>query len=335
MSIPCNISPLGILDTLPPDYTRLAFLQSTGAQYINTKATGNETSEVLCTFERTTAAGKCVYGSGASNNLLCMFVWGDRMDALRFDWIAHQKTYPGTYPGGMVTTVQSARGVTLNGKQIVEPFPEGTLVANDIILFSHKAASNAFIADNVRMARWALKNGGRPVRDMIPALDPTGTPRMYDLVTRTAYKNNGSGQFVAGVGTMAQLATLLRALPATGGTLTLSLPAEANTPEVAATLQQCHDAKGWSITVHEYRVAATATYSLRRVREVVWCRKVQSEHGSYTDPTDTRWQVERCAAIFGEHGNAPTAYGYEPFDSVEQATEYWGLSPIENTEASI
>lgn len=170
------------------------------------------------------------------------------------------------------------------------------------------------------------------LRQYVPALDPAGTPCMFDLVSKQPFKNVGSGQFVAGIGTVAQLTILLRNLPATGGALTLSLPAEANTPEVAEALQACHDTKGWTLTVHEYRPAAAATYSLRRVREVVWCRCEQTEHGSYVDSAGTRWQVERCAAIFGALGQNPTAYGYEPFDSVDAATAYWEITPYVETE---
>lgn len=330
MSIPCNFSPLGVHNALPPGYTRLAFLQGTGTQYINTGAAGNETSEVLCTFERTTAEGKCVYAvPNATTSMNNLFVWNNAMEHLRYDWGSKNYSGNNAYPGGMVTLIQSPGGVTVNGVQVLGPFPEESFQISNFLLFSHKASATSFMANNVRMARWALKNDGKPVRDMVPALEPTGTPCMYDRVTGTAYKRGGSGQFIAGVGTVAQLTTLLRNLPATGGELTISLPAEANTPEVADMLQACYDTKGRTLTVHEYRPAeaAVATYSLRRVREVVWCRKVQAEYGSYVDNFGTRRQIDRCAAIFGPHGQDPTAYGYTPFDSVEAAAEQWELTP--------
>ena len=174
---------------------------------------------------------------------------------------------------------------------------------------------------------------GKLTYHVVPAIDPTGEPCMFDRVSKQPFRNSGSGSFIAGVGTVAQLTTLLRRLPATGGALTLSLPAEANTPEVAEQLQACHDTKGWTLTVHEYRPAAAATYSLRRVREVVWCRREQSDLGSYVDSTGTRWQIDRCAAIFGALGQDPAAYCYTPFDSVEQAVEFWGLVPYESPDA--
>ena len=174
---------------------------------------------------------------------------------------------------------------------------------------------------------------GKLTYHVVPAIDPTGEPCMFDRVSKQPFRISGSGSFIAGVGTVAQLTALLRNLPATGGALTLSLPAEANTPEVAEQLQACHDTKSWTLTVHEYRPAAAATYSLRRVREVVWCRKTQTEMGSYVDTTGARYNIEHCVAIFGPQGQDPMAYGYTPFDSVEQAAEEWGLQPYVDPNA--
>lgn len=50
-------------------------------------------------------------------------------------------------------------------------------------------------------------------RDLIPALDPTGSPCMYDTVTRTPFYNSGTGAFIAGVATQKQLDAMLRKLP--------------------------------------------------------------------------------------------------------------------------
>lgn len=335
MNIPNNLCPLGTKGKLPPGYTRLAWLQGTGTQYINTGATGNETSEVLCTFERTSAEGKALYtqNSTAGTGMLNGFVWGVFED-LRYDWGSKNYNAKGKYSGGWVTSVQSAAGVTLNGVKIIDTFTAEEFTSAALVLFSNRANVGSFTANNVRMARWALKTDGKPVRDMVAALDPTGTPCMYDRVTGTAYKRGGSGQFIAGVGTVAQLTTLLRRLPATGGELTLSLPAEANTPEVAEALQACYDTKGWTLTVQEYRTAeaAVATYSLRRVREVIWCRLSMCEHGSYANVHGVRYNLESCVAIYGPKGQDPTDYGYEPFDSVEQAAEEWGLTPYQDPE---
>lgn len=83
---------------------------------------------------------------------------------------------------------------------------------------------------------------------VIPALDKTGRPCMYDLVTKQTFYNAGSPEFIAGVETLAQLQTLVRNLPSTGGTLTISLPAAFETDTAAQAAIAAAEAKGWVLT---------------------------------------------------------------------------------------
>lgn len=188
------------INGLPFEYTPVEYLQGAGKQWINTEVAGNETSEVRCTFERTTAASPAIYAAakkGVTDNVIAAFAWGDVMETLRFDWFTAQRTVKNVYPGGMVTTVQTASGVTLDGVQIYQPFPEGAFISPTFVLFSLRAEQTAWTADNIRMARWALKTNGQQVRDMVAALDPTGAPCMYDLVTHTPfYNDSGIGDFL-------------------------------------------------------------------------------------------------------------------------------------------
>lgn len=211
--------------------------------------------------------------------------------------------------------------------------PEGLMVRNGVQtwLFSMPESPNQSLHGRIYSAD--ISEGSRTVRSFVPAIDRKGVCCMYETVRGRTYRSCTNAAPAAGIDTLSQLDTLLRNLPATGGELTLSLPAEANTPEVAEALQACHDSKGWTLTVHEYRPAEASTYSLRRVRNVAWCRRELSEYGSYVDADGFRWQIDRCAAIFGPHGQDPTDYGYDPFDSVEQAAEEWGLVPYVDPNA--
>ena len=85
----------------------------------------------------------------------------------------------------------------------------------------------------------------------IPALSPTGVPCMFDTVTRTPVYNSGTGAFIAGVEKQSQLTNLLRKLPdRTGqdvGTLQVRLADELQTPENEAKLDAML-AKNWEIS---------------------------------------------------------------------------------------
>jgi hypothetical protein len=340
MSIPSNISPLGVHYTLPAGYTRLAFLESTGTQYIDTQQNAFKLSWELkfqvpppgaldayaCNgvfFDKQTVQVGCI-NDPDGRPFLNARAFGALMAYYADKSIREKPIYAGL-------DIKEASAF-LNGEKIALGNQRPNLHAN-FLLFArwNKATESVFYSGPEKIFYFNF-SGETGKGKLLPSLDTAGVPCMYDLVTRKPFKNAGTGQFVAGVKDSAQLRTVLRKLPATGGSLTLSLPAEANTPEVAEALQACHDTKGWTLTVHEYRPAAASTYSLRRVREVVWCRREQSDLGSYVDPTGTRWQIDRCAAIFGPHGQDPTAYGYEPFDSVDAATAYWEITPYVETE---
>lgn len=73
-----------------------------------------------------------------------------------------------------------------------------------------------------RIWRANLFNAGKTVIDVLPALDPTGIPCMYELVSRKPFYNSVTEPFIVGMD-MKQ-ARKLSKLPARGGTLTVSLP---------------------------------------------------------------------------------------------------------------
>ena len=321
---------------LPAGYTRLEFLRSDGNQWIVSPTAGSASRGARARYSYDT-------DSGAAGWAFCAFAGGttDIFGAMRTGvgmaspWMYGWQGVPSLDVGGEVVENGKVYEVSLNFKNDMHirlRTPSGTYQSSlkSPAKQTTEPVHICSIANTPQRLRGRIylyeeTRGTEIVHTMLPALDTNGSPCMYDFVTRRAYKNNGTGQFVAGVGSVGQLTALLNRLPATGGTLTLSLPAEANTPEVADLLQSYHDSKGWTLTVLEYRPAAASTYSLRRVREVVWCRREQSELGSYVDPSGFRWQIDRCVAIFGRLGNDPTAYGYTPFSSVDEAAAHWEL----------
>jgi hypothetical protein len=326
------LAALGLLgegDTLPAGYTQAYFLGSDGSANINTTYKSGPDTGLFCRSEST-------YGNrDAMGYTSQMSVPRPRFSSalpqsIGASWAGAQVELLRPLPKSVILNgwlnwknSKIARAVSELGEQTAEL--AGEPAAGEITIFKANSSWNG------RIYMAGVSEGNKVASMYIPAVDDAGKPCMYDTILQTPLYNTTSTPFVVGL-THAQLYTLLKRLPATGGSLTLSLPAEANTPEVAEALQACHDTKGWTLTVYEYRPAAAVTYSLRRVREVVWCRKNQDKNGSYVDAASNRWQVERCAAIFGRLGQDPSAYGFEPFDSVEQAAEHWQLVPYEDNE---
>lgn len=87
---------------------------------------------------------------------------------------------------------------------------------------------------------------------LVPALDNTGTPCMYDKVSKQPYYNAGSGYYIAGIDTTAQITTLLRNLPDLTGqeakTLQIRLADSIRTEEMEAYITAQGNSKNWLIS---------------------------------------------------------------------------------------
>ncbi len=171
-----------------------------------------------------------------------------------------------------------------------------------------------------RRKKHSYKFNGKYLYDLVPAIDEQGTPCMFDKVSKSAFYNSGTGQFVVGM-TLSQ-ARKLGQLPATGGTLTVSLPSNYAEDEGVVNALATAQENGWKITIQTYEAEASAasTFALRRV----WVRKTQNKQGTYVDTDGFRWQVDWCVDVVG---SSPEAEGYEPFRSVDVAVNYWNLQP--------
>lgn len=189
---------------------------------------------------------------------------------------------------------------------------------------------------NVRIAQlffgllysFRFSEGDAIVSDMIPALDFQGAACMFDRVTKKAYlftaSNGNNSQPVIGLNLSQALK--LATLPATGGTLTISIPTGYDTDSAVMSALENARANGWTLTIQTYTPDAESsatTFSLRRI----WVRRTQNENGLYIAAGGTRWQVDWCVTMYTPDDSTPDQHGYELFRSVEAACDYWGLSP--------
>ena len=184
-------------------------------------------------------------------------------------------------------------------------------------LFTYSGGSYYF---NGKLFEMQISKGTDVYMDLVPVLDGSGVPCVYDKVSKKPFYNKSTTPFIVGMD-MKQ-ARKLSKLPAGGGTLKVSLPSNYLEDEGVVNALATAQENGWLITIQTYEAEAGAasTFALRRV----WVRKTQDEQGSYVDSDGFRWQVEWCVDIVGSD---PEQEGYEPFRSVDVAVNYWNLQP--------
>lgn len=136
--------------------------------------------------------------------------------------------------------------------------------AYSLMLFGGRHQPNGYVYSYTRMYEFSLKNGipadsgGIGECRLIPALDPEGTPCMFDKITQKPFYNgSGSGKFI--VGLTPQQALTLANLPVTEDeTLTVSLPKsiidatdKVFVPAIKSALDTAADNK-WNLVIRIY-----------------------------------------------------------------------------------
>jgi hypothetical protein len=103
--------------------------------------------------------------------------------------------------------------------------------------------------DPCRLYFLKISNDSIIERDFVPVLDSDGTPCLYDKISRKCFYNSGTGSFIVGM-TMRQLPALLHLPRVTSGELKLSLPWEAQLVKYGAPaiLEEVKN-RGWTLIV--------------------------------------------------------------------------------------
>lgn len=314
------LSLLGGGDKLPAGYTRVEFLASTGTQYIDTGIPLNSESDVSTKAYATREGGGYLFGSMDIVERRRLLALGSQ-NLQQTVFSGYADTFRYTYGINTFSPHEyrfNGRTLTVDGETVVNygevPYFEST---TPCYLFAYNRLE---VGPDGRgwLRILGVKIAGQA--HFVPALDPSGTPCMFDTVSKQPFKNEGTGQFIAGF-TLAQAAQLGRKLPSTGGTLTVSLPEGYDMDERVVNSLAEAESKGWVLTIQTYAAeTAAATFALRRV----WVRRVQDANGGYVSADGTRWQVDWCVDVIGAD---PESLGYERFRSVDAATEYLGLTP--------
>lgn len=270
MSIPCKMRPAG-LDSLPMEYTRLWFLENTGTQYINTglKATGTLKIglDVMATAWGGPDNTNYIFGSAFNLNNIAFsmnynnnngtvgrYFYGKQFDVYFFARnYAHvlNKRYKYVFDENVVYR---------DGKLL--PFMNNIVMKKEtftstrpILLFGtihHNG--NQYLTTGKRVFSFSIFDNAAGVLrlDYVPALDPSGRPCMFDLVSKQPVYNKATSgsDFIAGM-TLGQ-ALKLKDLPAKTATLDISLPEgyESNA-EIMESIRQAEE-KGWTINRTTY-----------------------------------------------------------------------------------
>lgn len=257
-------------EPFPTDYTRVEFLESTGTQYIDTGVVPtNETG--LYMEAEITGTSSDPHGAGikeTSGSILAPVQRAVRSDGFSWGtWISVYNVGINNFNSrykGWLNFLNDRKGV-LNSEKVnfERKLSQLSFVPTLSAFLFGSNYNGAFSTPYTgRIYSFDMSEGEAIIVSFIPALDPTGTPCMYDTVTKKPFPNNGTGQFIAGF-TMKQ-ALKLENLPETGGSMTISLPKEARLVQENGVVEVALGAareKGWNISVQYREAGEEAVYN--------------------------------------------------------------------------
>lgn len=197
----------------PSGYTKLKYLESTGTQYIDTNYTVSQNNLQNIDFEIKTNCDDFSIISSISDGRIC----GASSGSI---------SYIGAYynSSGIMSVLKrvknEASGSTINVskannalisligyKVYKDNILQGEIISTPItinkfsksfLLFAYNTSSIQIAKYNLKIYSFKLWDDNVLVRDYIPALDKNGTPCMYDTISKQAFYNQGTGEFIAG-----------------------------------------------------------------------------------------------------------------------------------------
>lgn len=188
-----------------PYKRRVAYLESTGTQWIDTGVTSVAgVSEYFIRHYKVNSAQYALFGAGEINNvkqfsgvpyynanLTNRLALGtaNNVDLLTetVGWHDYRLN---------VNTATHEWSITYDGAARSGSFAGDTMLGASIYLLAMNSTSNKHIAKSgVKLSSFAVTQNGSLVRDFIPVIDWNDRPAMYDKVSGQFFYNQGTGEF--------------------------------------------------------------------------------------------------------------------------------------------
>lgn len=183
---------------LPEGYTEVQYIQSVGAQWINTGFKPNQNTRVALTVDaKPSTAGEWLFGArnGNTDRTFGLLSFNSRY---RSDYNNSTDEYSTVTPSGKFEVDKDKNVTKFNGTVGVTAKFGSFQCTYPMFLFANNNAGTAAGFGSFKLYGGKLFDNGNLIRDFVPCIDPTGAVGLYDLVDGKFYGNAGTGSFTAG-----------------------------------------------------------------------------------------------------------------------------------------
>lgn len=182
---------------LPSGYTKLDYIESSGAQYINTGFKPNQNTRCVIDIENLSSAQAAFFGARVSQTAASFTYFSLTATTGRSDYGSSKQSMSFTNTVGRYTVDQNKNVCTANG--VTATGTANTFqLTNNLYLMAVNQADAAI--QNAKMKLYSAKiyDNGTLVRDFIPCKNAGGTLGLWDNVNSVFYANAGTGTFSTG-----------------------------------------------------------------------------------------------------------------------------------------
>lgn len=185
---------------LPAGYTELGYIQSSGAQYINTEFNPNQDTRVVIDVD--VLSSQAAEGHFASciggGYYYTLYVNASRVCGTRYAAQA-LKTFGSALSAGTRYVIDKNKNVTTIGENSATHTAATFQMAYPLTIFCRNNAGTKDRYISTKLYSCQIYDNGTLVRDFVPAKrDSDGVAGLYDLVNKVFYASASSTDFIAG-----------------------------------------------------------------------------------------------------------------------------------------
>lgn len=184
--------------TLPEGYAQLEYIQSSGAQWIDTRFTPDQDTRIIYDCERlSTVSAEHFFGVRTGNTAkeaFCFYIYNS---GWRFAYNNYVAAGDGPSTGRYLFDANK-NVMTINGSLTLKSTYAKFKASATATLFSMRSFNSGISYGSHKLFSCQIYNNGTLTRNFIPCKNAAGAVGLYDTVGAEFYPNAGTGSFTAG-----------------------------------------------------------------------------------------------------------------------------------------
>ena len=183
--------------SLPSGYTKLAYIQSTGTQWVDTGFKPNQNTRIKmdCNVIGFNSGDAFLFGARIASGNTAFCLAADDANTRWFALYGNAVQNPTGTCTGKHSIDFNQNVLTLDGKNFT--FAKTTFQSSYNLLLFATITNGNVDSQRGQMAVYSCQiyNNGTLVRDFVPCINASGSVGLYDFVGRQFYGNAGTGAF--------------------------------------------------------------------------------------------------------------------------------------------